>query len=303
MFRIMYMACVVLVFTGVMVAGDLPSYHLTGNPSVDFWGPPRTASSFEPAVVPAFKMQEEFNQTAGEKSPLLAGLMSLALPGAGEFYAKEYTKSAAFFSVEVASWIVYAVYTHKGDKQTEWFKAYANAHYSASRYAQWVIRNIGTLNSGIDISTYQIFYGSADSSGGPPFSGLNWSELNRLESNIQAFTHRLPYYDAQQYYELIGKYKQFSKGWDSQIGNDADYMAGNDQFYYYGVEFNKADHYYSIADAFVAVVVANHILSALDAVWSASNFNKSLHAQVRMDIQPTPYGYEPGARLDLQIPF
>jgi hypothetical protein len=293
----------IVCYSTLLVAGDVPSYHLTGNPTVDFWGLPKSAHLMEANKSAVYRFQESTDQTDNEKSPILAGLMSLALPGAGEFYTKEYTKSAAFLGVEVASWIVYAVYQHKGDKQTAWFKAYADEHYSASRYAEWVIRNIGTLNSTIDLSTYNLFYSGADTNGGPPFSALNWPELNRLEGNIPDFTHRLPYYGAQQYYELIGKYKQFSKGWDSQIGDDANYKDGNDQFFYYGVEFNKADHYYSVADAFISVVVANHILSALDAVWSASNFNKALHAEARMDMQRTPYGYEPGARFDLQVFF
>jgi hypothetical protein len=185
------MSVVLMVVTRI-IAGDDQSYYVTGNRSVDFWGPPKSMHSLELNSPAKYMFQEIGDQTGNEKSPALAGLMSLVLPGAGEFYSEQYVRGAIFFSVEVASWVVYAVYTHKGDKQTEWFKAYANEHYSAARYAQWVVRNIGTLAPNItDVGNYQIFFTGADTNGGPPFAALNWAIASKGISRILHIGYRI----------------------------------------------------------------------------------------------------------------
>jgi len=291
------------IFVLSVEAQEKSTMFLTGNRTVDFFGSPRFSNNPSEPVFKYLTFDQDQESGHREKNPWLAGLMSLAVPGAGEMYSENFTKGSVFFGIEVASWLIADVYWRKGDKQTIWFKNYANEHYSPIRYAQWVLRNIGTLSPGLDTSTYHFFYRTPDANSHPPFDDLNWAELNRLELKVADFTHRLPYYDEQQYYELIGKYKQFSKGWDSQIGNDADFETGNAQFYSYGVEFNKADHYYTIADIFYSVIVLNHILSALDAFLTASHYNHALHAEVSMKMEPTPYGYLPSAEAKIKYSF
>ncbi len=74
-------------------------------------------------------------------SPLLAGLFSAVIPGAGQFYTKSYWQGAAFLGVEVISWIAYAKYEKKGDQQTQAFQNYADTHWSVIRYAYWIQAN------------------------------------------------------------------------------------------------------------------------------------------------------------------
>ena len=80
-------------------------------------------------------------------SPLVAGLYSAVLPGAGQFYTKNYWQSAAFFGGEVLAWVVYAVYYNKGNQKTNDFQNFANLHWSVVTYATWVNVNFGqTIN-------------------------------------------------------------------------------------------------------------------------------------------------------------
>ena len=65
-----------------------------------------------------------------EKNIWIGAGLSLLVPGAGEYYAKSYIKSAIFFAIEVASWSLYAIYQHKGNKQTNDFQNYANSNWS-----------------------------------------------------------------------------------------------------------------------------------------------------------------------------
>ncbi|OLD76256.1 MAG: hypothetical protein AUI33_05000 [Ignavibacteria bacterium 13_1_40CM_2_61_4] len=140
-------------------------------------------------------------------------------------------------------------------------------------------------------------------------------ELNRMERDISSvlspptgFTHQMPYYGEQQYYELIGKYDQFSRGWDDAdlralAQGDLPIKSNSNLFYQYAAMRAKANNYYDVASTWVSVVVVNHIVSALDAFWSATRFNKSLHADVKMRVQPTPFGIVPVTEAKIQYTF
>jgi len=293
-------------------SSEKPAIHLTGNTTIDFLGSSvmgRLTLDSNRTVSHILQITESENE---EKSPWLAGLFSFAVPGAGEIYSKSYVKGAIFLGVEIGAWITSIIYNKKGDNQTKLFEDYANAHYSVVRYGEWVLDDLSSLNVSLDRSAYEkkIFETyPPDPNCPPPFVCVNWAELNDLEGKISSFTHKLPFYGQQQYYELIGKYKQFSKGWDSQdpILHPEEYarnhLEGNSQFFSYGEMFNKADKYYKVADALISVIVVNHILSALDAAWTASRYNRALHASVKVRMDETPYGYLPAAEAYFSYSF
>jgi hypothetical protein len=235
----------------------------------------------------AFDQTKELNQflstqeSPDKKSSLLAAGMSLLLPGAGEFYAERYFKSGIFVAVEAASIIIGLAYNKKGDDQTNFFQGFADQHWSAVRYAKWTIKNVAKINSSIVVSNYKVFDNNQN---------VNWSELNRLEGDIGGYySHRLPGYGEQQYFELIGKYPQFNVGWDdfgdenTPFEYDPTRSNLTSRFVYYSVERGKANDYYNIASKAVVVIVVNHIISALDAAWSAHNYNKSLEVHASLE--------------------
>ena len=55
----------------------------------------------------------------------------------------------------------------------------------------------------------------------------------------------------------------------------------------------KANDYYDIASTFISVAVINHVLSAVDAFWSATRYNKALRAEVKVRMKLTPLGLTP----------
>jgi len=52
---------------------------------------------------------------------------------------------------------------------------------------------------------------------------------------------------------------------------------------YYAHEHARADDYYNVASKAVIGIYINHFLSAIDAVWTTINYNKSLAFQMRME--------------------
>ena len=83
-------------------AGDKPSIHLTGNPSVDFFASTRMLQTGSGLVLDT-SLTAPSTLGGEEKSPVLAGVLSLALPGAGEVYSQTYVKAAVFAAVEITS--------------------------------------------------------------------------------------------------------------------------------------------------------------------------------------------------------
>jgi hypothetical protein len=211
------------------------------------------------------------------KTPLLAAALSFAVPGAGEFYLGSYLKSAIFLAIEATAITVGLIYDKKGDDQTVVFENFANQNWDVKRYAKWTVANINYLKEGININDYAVF----DQNG-----NVNWNELNRLESAIGGYySHRLAPYKDQQYYEMIGKYAQFNVGWNDFGDENTPFSYGDpltEKFKYYSHERGKANDFYNIASKAVLVIVINHFISAVDAAWTASRYNKNLELSAQL---------------------
>jgi len=214
-----------------------------------------------------------------KRKPIVSGLFSLVVPGAGQLYNGNYTLTAVFVAIEAAAIYVGLKYDHKGDNQTDFFQNYANAHWNALRYADWTLKNAKYFanNSSFDESLWR-------DKVIPDGKNVNWDQLNNLEralGNVQdvGYSHVLPPYGVQQYYELIGKYPQFSHGWDEANPNDQDYHIIPSQLEWYANQRGKANDYYNVAAKAVIAIYLNHIASAIQAIWETSLQNKRLTAQ------------------------
>jgi len=172
-----------------------------------------------------------------KKSPLLAGVMSAVLPGSGELYVGEYLKAAIFFAVEAALITVAVVNNNEGDKLTAEFEAFADEHWSVVDYAEYLRDHKTELGLPDDCNVDE-FINPNESL--PPWERIkDWDALNHCES---PFSHHLPHYGEQQYYELI----------------------------------------YNLASKAVIGLYINHLLSAIDAAWSATTYNKNLAINMRV---------------------
>lgn len=223
-----------------------------------------------------------------KKSPMLAGLMSLVIPGAGEIYAEEYLKAGIFVAIEAAVITTAVIYDGKGDDKTIQFQKYADDYtnndpvtghnWSVVRYANSLIDDPKyDDNQKAELRT-KIFKSNYADPNIPPWLKVNWSELNVIETG----SHHLPRYGEQQYYELIGKYHQFTAGWnDFQSGNNIEDLTPN--FRFYSGMRGDANDMYTVAKTAVIGIYLNHFLSGLDAVWSTVSYNKDLTVKVRVE--------------------
>lgn len=225
--------------------------------------------------------------TDNEKSPWLASLFSAILPGSGEFYAGSYIKAGIFVAIEAAFISTAIIYNHKGDNKTNDYKNYADHHWSVVKYAQWLI-DYHNADSSIISNDESL----------PPWDRVNWSLLNQYEVG----SHNLVMHGEQQYYELIGKYYQYSPGWDdySNGANNEDISAN---FKYYAGQRGDANDLYNVADKAVIALYINHFLSILDAYWSTTRYNKTVAMKFRVDRVQYAYKTELVPTLKVRVSF
>ena len=118
-------------------------------------------------------------QKEDKKSPLLAGVLSFVLPGAGEFYNGDYIRAAIFATIEAAVITTAVIYNNKAIKQTESFQNYADDyknsdhHWSVVKYAQWLLDTYyAEQDPGIITNSDPSI---------PPWERVNWTKLNDAE--------------------------------------------------------------------------------------------------------------------------
>ncbi|MEX0599458.1 MAG: hypothetical protein WD205_02370, partial [Rhodothermales bacterium] len=160
--------------------------------------------------------------------PLAFGL-SAALPGAGQVYNRTWIRAAGAFIVESGLILGYVLWKDRGQDAEAAYKNYAHEHWDPGQYAAW-------LNDYVDYLE-EVDGGSLGVDDIPIPQGIDFSEplawspqerqavrsffdeVRAVEDEVYhpetgaAFSHNLPYFAEQQYYELIGKYFQFAPGW------------------------------------------------------------------------------------------
>lgn len=229
------------------------------------------------------KLQEEFKK----KSPVLAVLMSAIIPGAGQYYVESYWRIPVYLAVEATAIIANIYYNKKGDDATEEFKAYADEHWSVVRYSEW-------LNTfGAELAKQEVPHITIDQDASKkPWERVNFKQVNSVEEKVSTFSHRLIPYGEQQYYELIGKYKQYNHGWDKSDPTTSEYMTNvPQQMLDYSDMFNRPDEtYYKYASIAIGAIIVNHLISAIDAALSTNAYNKRIAANVSLK-KSEFYGY------------
>ena len=258
----------IFIYDNLAQDNDIEKINLTGNFRVDSKIVLDSYENNEPILL--------LDEIPTKKSPALAGIMSAIIPGSGEFYVGQYLKAAIFFAVEVALITTAVIYDNQGDDMTAEFEAFADEHWSAVDYSQYIMDHWQELGLSeqciIDINS---------ASNLQPWERVDWNDLNQCERMISVFSHQLPQHGEQQYYELIGKYKQYSSGWDEFNGSSYGDVPKIMQDY--AQMRGDANSAYNVASKAVVGIYINHLLSAIDAVWSAANYNENLAVKLRVE--------------------
>ncbi len=195
--------------------------------------------------------EQQLSMLPGYKLPKKALLLSALMPGAGELYVNSYIKAAAFFVVEASAWTFYGIYTKKGNEKEDEYEAYADELWDPEKWKSW-------------------------------YNGIP-------EDDQKSFTHTEHMMEllnegkkTQQYYEMIGKYAEFVSGWQGTRNN----LTFGELMDYRKNEVPIADDYmdmraesndlFAKARTGTTIAMINHLLSAIDAAWTAKIHNNRL---------------------------
>lgn len=241
----------------------------------------------------AFQLQSNSGNASKQKSVSKAALLSLAIPGTGEFYGGSLLKGVAFLAVEVGALYGNFHFRNRGNDLEDQFQADANSLWNEDAYWDWL-----SVIGGVDRGDQQA--------------------LRNFER--QTFSHFLPENKNQQYYENIGKYDQFVIGWEDfrndlpgddvsqfafedyqsgfYMGEDLTTISGQRNAY---VELRRdSNDNFKKATTMVTVVLLNHVASALDAGLTVKRHNQKI-LQAKVGIQGVRHNDELIAALALGV--
>jgi hypothetical protein len=202
------------------------------------------------------------------KSVKRAFVYSLLIPGTGEFYAGSKIKAVLFFGLDVTFWSFYFNYHKKGKNKEDEYIAFADRYWNEEEYLDW-------------------WWGELDSAGRSKYS------------------HTLPDEHSQQYYEMIGKYKQFAFAWEDFDPN----TAGEDSMTPYRDRYldvrEQSNSWLNKAKYSAMFSLANHILSAFDAAIAVKKYNKKgeRFSQIEFKMRLTERDYEIVPKLVMSMRF
>ncbi|UCH09183.1 MAG: hypothetical protein JSU61_08020 [Fidelibacterota bacterium] len=223
------------------------------------------------------------------KYPGRAMMMSLAVPGSGQLYVGSKVKAAAFLGIDLIALLTWNSNSKEGEERTLAYQDTADVHWdfmrwliTASHYQppDWEGITIGT-----DGSHQLEFFVDMDDNGRPEVFGNTKEDSDRL---YQLIAHpdssdHIYVKKNHEYYENIGKYNQFFSGWDDADPYNPDIkekksgtmIARSPNRSVYLDMRAEANRFKQIASYAVSAVMFNHVVSAVDAIFSTSKWNQA----------------------------
>lgn len=273
---------------------DQPTIQPTGDLHADLVH--AYALDASPVHVSSFHASTSLNTSTSRSVPLALAL-SAALPGAGQAYNKSWIRAGVFAALEVGMVAGYFSWRSQGQDGEEVYQEYAHQYWSPVKYANWLNDFSGYNGDPIQTDTPEL--NSIDFTNPDDWSTAQQATVRRLIDDIRAaedqsiylttgaaFSHVLPYFAEQQYYELIGKYFQYAPGWsDYEFPADADAQAvlpEDSRFYFYDDIHEEANDFLRRARRTTAFLFVNHMLSAFDAAITARLHNIRLESNLTL---------------------
>ena len=223
---------------------------------------------------------------------------SLILPGSAQAANKNWIRAGLFAAIEVVSIYMIVDFRNRGASGERRYEQFADENWSVVQYSQWLIdyhEVHGIQNPYLQDLENMIQEHEAAFTPDVDWNKVDLTVLRDVERNTpyvttddfdaSNFSHVLPDYGSQQYYELIAKYYQYQAGWrdynnfhnslghTGNLFNERYLIDRNGAFaspmFYKGVDlseqfnddFRKSRH-------FTSLLIANHFISAFDAYFT-----------------------------------
>ncbi len=253
-------------------------------------------------------LQKRFTEKPG-----LALLSSAIVPGSGQMVNNSWIRGGLYAALELTSIYFIVEYRNRGNRGKQRYENFADQNWSVTQYAKWLVdyHDIHGLNNPHLDELRSMVEGIE-----PAFdTSVDWQnididKLRNVERNTpfitpdaqqtSNFSHILPGYGSQQYYELIAKYFQYQAGW-SDYGYDPDDSNPNpdiflisrngdtaSSMFFEGASLaERFNEDFRVSKNFTMVLIANHIISAFDSYFTFQLKQNRLEATT--SIVPSSY--------------
>ncbi|WP_340105808.1 hypothetical protein [Rhodohalobacter sp. 8-1] len=245
------------------------------------------------------------------EKPGLALLSSGLIPGSGQFVNKNWIRGGLYAALEVAAIYMVVEFDNRGDRGKRRYETYADQNWSVTQYAKWLV-DYHDVN-GLDNSALENLRTMVDGVEPAFDTDTDWNNIdldilraverqsrfvtpdNLSNSN---FSHILPAYGSQQYYELISKYYQFQSGWQDyysfhEANSTSPFLISRDGTYASNMFFRGAsladdfNNDFRTSKNFRLILIANHVLSAFDSFFTFKL--KQNQVQATTSMAPSQY--------------
>ena len=258
-------------------------------------------------------------KVAGQRIVPLAFGLSAIVPGAGQAYNRHWVKAGVTLAAEVFIITSGIVWRRQGLDLEDDYINYAHGFWEPTKYASWlndysqfIQANLQanvtappvTIPTGIDFTRPELW------------TDAEWQQVDAFFGQIQtlerqmfhvetraAFSHTLPDFSEQQYYELVGKYYQFAPGWEdypewivegdyqpaidpSQTAADGSRPNVSPRFFQYSDDHAHANDVLRRASRVSMLLVVTHLVSAFEAAISAKLHNDRLAPTLGFAMSP-----------------
>ncbi|MEM1093526.1 MAG: DUF5683 domain-containing protein [Bacteroidota bacterium] len=303
-------------------------FLMAGSPAAQAQDAPMTPMMLQMELIHGdytLNTQSGQTQVAGRRSVPLALGLSAAIPGLGQAYNQQWVKAVVALGLEVGLFVANRNWNNTGRDLERAFQLRAHADWDPAKYALWIQDYAQYLNTnhGGNISG-SVAMADVDLTQPEAWSDVQRALVRSMFDDIRAieaqayhvetgasFSHKLPFFAEQQYYELIGKYFQFAPGWrdygedatanetvegrpwlntdgtfnnriDPEYREDGERIYVSDDFFDYARETAEANDYLRRASRVSAFIVVNHFIAAIDAAVSAKLHNDRMSTSLQI---------------------
>ena len=244
------------------------------------------------------------------RSPKLAMLMSLCIPGLGQAYIKSYWRTGLYLAAEAAIIGISVMYMNKGKDKYNQATGFADRNFSATKMQTYYkdlegfLQNLGddpasiqTALENISADTLKTFLHDYAAKNQEFYSTIKdktytqgWNDCQPSLAEIENATPGGPLQDQPGYqnrYYRYGSSDPDSLGLSYYINiknkdNDALITDGEMQYGYsanqrtFSTLTSQSNDYYKTATTVAFILLINHVVSAVDALISANMYNADL---------------------------
>ena len=255
------------------------------------------------------------------RSPKVAILLSLLVPGTGQAYAHHKLKAGIFGAVEVAFIAAGAIVGYQGNKRTKEAHSFADTHYSMDSISDYHSLLTG-FESEIDFDSV-VFYGEYDQfeRDASKKNQSYYDNINRADGPyVQGWDDVIPHPESdfsEAFTTDSGTYV-FSQDPDSiylayfidKQGDTIDVQFGfSDNQKNYSKQLSKANSFFRWSKSLFSMLLINHIVSAVDAGITAKAYNDKLlgktslwqNINLKEKVVSTPVGPAQGYSLEVRF--